>query len=92
MTIIKLGIPQVLPDNDVQYMAYISRVIARTDDHAEVTIVKGLRTYAYNIIPSDPGLKERLITELRIANEALQVPVEFSRTMNLSQAIHFVLL
>ncbi len=92
MTIIRLGIPEVMPDNDVQYMTFIQRVIQRVDDAAEVTIVRGLRTYAYNIIPSDPGFKNALVNELRIANDALNVPVEFSRTMNLSQAIHYILL
>ncbi len=90
--ITKIGLAPILSDNDVQYITYITRVIHKSDDKAEVTIMRGVRTYSYKIIPSDPSRKADLIDCLRIAHQVLGIPILFSKTLDLSQAIHFELI
>lgn len=92
MTIVKIGMNGVLPDNDVQYITYITKVIHKTDKEAEVTIIKGIRTHSYNIKPSDPGLKSQLVDALTLANGVIGVRIEFSKSMKISNSIYFELL
>ena len=92
MIINRIGLAPILSDNDVQYITYITRVIHKSDDKAEVTIIRGVRTYSYNIIPSDPVLKVGIIDSLKIAHQVLGIAIQFSKTMDISSAIHFELI
>lgn len=89
MQIIKIGVPAILPDNDIAYITYICRVIKKIDDGADVTIIKGLRGFAYKVIPSSPDIKGALVDEIILAHQALGVKIAFSKTLNLSIGIHF---
>jgi hypothetical protein len=92
MTIIKLGVPSIIPDNDMQYMTYINRVIHSEDASAQVTIIRGIRAYSYSITPSEPKCKEALIESLKLAHKILGVPIQFSKTITMSPTIYFELI
>lgn len=92
MTIVKIGMNGVLPDNDVQYMTYITKVVSKIDKEADVTIIRGNNKHSYRIVPSDLKLKSEIIQQLSIANSLLGIKILWSQTMHLSNSIYFELL
>lgn len=91
MIITKVGLGSIMKDNDVQYMKYIIRIIKGADPEANVVIMKGSRTYSYNVTPSSPNCRQALIEGIVLAHQILGVSIEFSKTLGIATSIAFEL-
>lgn len=70
-------------------MKYVLMIIKAVDEEAIVTIMKGLRTQSYKIVLSNVEFKKKMVEDIAIAHEVLNIPIEFSRTLALSKSVYF---
>lgn len=78
MIIKKIGIPSIMPDNDIQYLNHIMRCISIIDDDSELVISKTINGYNWTLRHSDESLKALLVRQITAAHEVLGLEATFS--------------
>lgn len=78
MNIKKVGIPAILPDNDMYYLSHIIKTLSSIDDEASLVISKSISGYGFTLRHSDERFKDSLLDSIREVHRALGLEVEFS--------------
>lgn len=86
MNIRKIGVPSILPDNDIVYMKFLFKLIKVIDDECLIKIYKTLSGYKF-VLSSKK--KEELIEELIEMHNILGLDIEFSKSIKLSKDITY---
>lgn len=89
MLIKKIGLPSILPDNDMQYFSYLFRSIEETDKDATISIYKGIKSYIVDILPSESSTKQSIIDKLNSIHNRLLISIVYSKTIEYSGSINF---
>lgn len=77
MIVKKIGIPAVMPDNDMYYLSHIIRSLAIIDDEASLIVSKSISGYGFTLRAKE-SLKELLLQEIKASHRALGLEVEIS--------------
>lgn len=91
MNVKKVGLPSVLPDNDIQYMALIFNAIESIDMNANVTVFKAIKGYVFDVLPSNTDYKKPLVNEVKRLHLLLGLEPEFSKSLEYSTSVNFTL-
>lgn len=86
---IKTNLNQINPDNDSEYIEYISGAIKHSDPSASVVIYKYNNKMTVTITPSDKSFKEGIIFNILEANYRLGIVVKFSSSLKIQRKISY---
>ena len=78
MRVSKIGIPAIMPDNEMFYLAHIMKSLSVIDDNAELVISKSVSGYGFTLRYSEDKLKELLQKEIRAIHITFGLDMEFS--------------
>jgi len=89
MKIIKVGFPQILPENDKSYFAILESVINTIDELSTMEIIKCPDSYTFRIAITSPSSLSPLIKSLNQLHNLLSIRVIFSKSIKSSSSISF---
>ena len=86
---LKTNLNKLTPDNDSEYIEYISCAIKHSDPKASVFIYKHNNKMTVTITPSDKDFKEGIIFNILEANYRLGLVVKFSSSLKIQKKISY---
>ena len=89
LNITKIGIPSILTDNDIQYFNSIFLIVEKVDSNSSIKVCKSGEKYSFTITPTNKQLKDILIKEIEELHFILDIPIEFSKSIKLSDSIYY---
>lgn len=78
MLITKVGIPAIMPDNEMNYLAHIIKSLSIIDDNATLVISKSISGYGFTLRYSDDKYKDLLMREVKAIHITFGLDMEFS--------------
>lgn len=89
MIVNKINIPVLLKDNDAAYLNHVEFVVRSIDEEAILTVTQRLNSIGFQVIPSDPKLKQFIIKGIRKSHYKLNLKIDFSKSVNANNIISF---
>jgi hypothetical protein len=81
--------PQVMPDNELAYLAHLQGVIDSVDELSTLEITKNPNSYHFRLAPSLPMYNDMLLEELLKFHNMLQIQLNLSKSIKSSATIVF---
>lgn len=89
MQINKKFFPQVMPDNELAYLAHLQGIIDSVDELSTLEITKNPNSYHFRLAPSLPMYNDMLLEELLKFHNMLQIQLNLSKSIKSSATIVF---
>jgi hypothetical protein len=89
MQIIKKHFPEVIPDNDMVYLAHLQGVIDSIDELSSMEITKTPTAYHFRIATSLPKYNNLLLEELFKFHNLFHIKLNVSKSIKTSATIVF---
>lgn len=81
--------PQVMPDNELAYLAHLQGIIDSVDELSTLEITKNPNSYHFRLAPSLPMYNDMLLEELLKFHNMLQIHLNLSKSIKASATIVF---
>jgi len=81
--------PQVMPDNELAYLAHLQGIIDSVDELSTLEITKNPNSYHFRLAPSLPMYNDMLLEELLKFHNMLQIQLNLSKSIKSSATIVF---
>lgn len=81
--------PQVMPDNELAYLAHLQGIIDSVDELSTLEITKNPNSYHFRLAPSLPMYNNMLLEELLKFHNMLQIQLDLSKSIKSSATIVF---
>jgi hypothetical protein len=81
--------PQVMPDNELAYLAHLKGLIESVDELSTLEITKNPNSYHFRLAPSLPMYNDMLLEELLKFHNMLQIQLNLSKSIKSSATIVF---
>jgi len=81
--------PQVMPDNELAYLAHLQGIIDSVDELSTLEITKNPNSYHFRLAPSLPMYNDMLLEELLKFHNMLQIHLNLSKSIKSSATIVF---
>jgi len=81
--------PQVMPDNELAYLAHLRGLIESVDELSTLEITKNPNSYHFRLAPSLPMYNDMLLEELLKFHNMLQIQLNLSKSIKSSATIVF---
>ena len=89
MEIYKRFFPEILLDNEANYLAMLSGVIESIDEYASMEIIKVPEAYKFRIVPSLPRYNNMLLEEILKLNNLFHIHLDLGKSIKASSTINF---
>jgi hypothetical protein len=81
--------PQVMPDNELAYLAHLRGLIESVDELSTLEITKNPSSLHFRLAPSLPMYNDMLLEELLKFHNMLQIQLNLSKSIKSSATIVF---
>jgi hypothetical protein len=81
--------PQVMPDNELAYLAHLKGLIESVDELSTLEITKNPSSLHFRLAPSLPMYNDMLLEELLKFHNMLQIQLNLSKSIKSSATIVF---
>lgn len=81
--------PQVMPDNELAYLAHLQGIIDSVDELSTLEITKNPNSLHFRLAPSLPMYNDMLLEELLKFHNMLQIQLNLSKSIKSSATIVF---
>lgn len=81
--------PQVMPDNELAYLAHLQGIIDSVDELSTLEITKNPNSLHFRLAPSLPMYNDMLLEELLKFHNMLQIHLNLSKSIKASATIVF---
>jgi hypothetical protein len=81
--------PQVMPDNELAYLAHLRGLIESVDELSTLEITKNPNSLHFRLAPSLPMYNDMLLEELLKFHNMLQIQLNLSKSIKSSATIVF---
>lgn len=81
--------PQVMPDNELAYLAHLQGIIDSVDELSTLEITKNPNSYHFRLAPSLPMYNDMLLEELLKFHNMLQIQLNLSKSIKSSATLVF---
>jgi len=81
--------PQVMPDNELAYLAHLQGIIDSVDELSTLEITKNPSSLHFRLAPSLPMYNDMLLEELLKFHNMLQIQLNLSKSIKSSATIVF---
>jgi len=81
--------PQVMPDNELAYLAHLKGLIESVDELSTLEITKNPSSLNFRLAPSLPMYNDMLLEELLKFHNMLQIQLNLSKSIKSSATIVF---
>ena len=89
MNIVRRFFPEIMLDNDENYLKHLEGVIESVDELTEVEISKGTDAYHFRISTSHPKYNQLLLEEILKLNTLYGIRLDLSKSIKTSGTIVF---
>lgn len=89
MQIHKKFFPEILLDNDANYLAQLEGIISSVDEHASLEITKAPESYKFRLAPSLPKYTNLLLQEILQFHNMYGIRLDLSKSIKTSSTINF---
>ena len=89
MLIVRRFFPEILLDNDENYIQHLSAVIESVDELSDMEIVKGTDSYHFRIVTSHPKYNMCLLEEILKLNNLYKIHLDLSKSIKSSGTLTF---
>ena len=89
MQINKKFFPQVMPDNELAYLAHLRGLIESVDELSTLEITRNPNSLHFRLAPSLPMYNDMLLEELLKFHNMLQIQLNLSKSIKSSATIVF---
>lgn len=79
----------IIPDNDASYFSLLEGVLDSVDNLCQMSVVKGMDSYHFRIIPSDTRLVDNMVAEILRLNNLIGIHLEMSKSIKNMGIISF---
>jgi hypothetical protein len=81
--------PQVMPDNELAYLAHLQGIIDSVDELSTLEITRNPNSLHFRLAPSLPMYNDMLLEELLKFHNMLQIQLNLSKSIKSSATIVF---
>jgi hypothetical protein len=89
MEIHKRFFPEILLDNEANYLAMLQGIIESVDEYASMEIIKVPEAYKFRIVPSLPRYNNMLLEEILKLNNLFHIRLDLGKSIKTSSTITF---
>ena len=89
MQIHKRFFPEILLDNEANYLAQLEGVISSVDEYASLEITKVPEAYRFRLAPSLPKYTNMLLQEVLKFHNMFDIRLDLSKSIKTSSTINF---
>lgn len=89
MNVVRRFFPEIMLDNDENYIQHLSAIVESSDELAEMEITKGTDSYHFRIITSHPKYNEPVLQEILKLNNLYQIHLDLSKSIKSSGTLTF---
>ena len=89
MQIHKRFFPEILLDNEANYLAQLEGVISSVDEYASLEITKAPESYHFRLAPSLPKYTNMLLQEVLKFHNMFSIRLDLSKSIKTSSTINF---
>ncbi len=81
--------PQVMPDNELAYLAHLQGIIDSVDELSILEVTRHPDAYHFRLAPSLPKYNQMLLEEILKLHNLLQIKLNLSKSIKSSATIVF---
>lgn len=89
MEICKRFFPEIMLDNDINYLAHLEGIISSVDEYASLEVTKSPDSYNFRLVPSLPKYTNVLIQEIIGFHNMLSIRLDMSKSIKTTSIINF---
>jgi hypothetical protein len=89
MEIHKRFFPEILLDNEANYLAMLQGIVESVDEYASMEITKVPEAYKFRIVPSLPRYNNMLLEEILKLNNLFHIRLDLGKSIKTSSTITF---
>lgn len=89
MNIVRRFFPEIMLDNDENYIKHLEGVCESVDELAEMEITKGTDSYHFRIVTSHPKYNQLLLQEILKLNNLYKIKLDLSKSIKSSGTLTF---
>lgn len=89
MQIHKRFFPEIIQDNDANYLAQLEGIISSVDEYASLEITKAPEAYHFRLAPSLPKYTTMLLREILQFHNIFGIRLDLSKSIKTSSTINF---
>jgi len=89
MEIHKRFFPEIILDNEANYLAMLQGIIESVDEYASMEIIKVPEAYKFRIVPSLPRYNNMLLEEILKLNNLFHIRLDLGKSIKTSSTITF---
>jgi len=89
MEIYKRFFPEILLDNEANYLAMLAGIVESVDEYASMEITKVPEAYKFRIVPSLPRYNNMLLEEILKLNNLFHIRLDLGKSIKTSSTITF---
>lgn len=89
MEIYRRFFPQILLDNEANYLAQLEGIISSVDEYASLEITKAPEAYHFRLVPSLPMYTNMLLQEILKFHNMFSIRLDLSKSIKTSSTINF---
>lgn len=89
MNVIRRFFPEIMLDNDENYIQHMSAIIESVDEYAEMEIAKGTESYHFRVVTSHPKYNQMLLQEILSLNNLYKIKLDLSKSIKSSGTLTF---
>ncbi|MBC7088628.1 MAG: hypothetical protein H5T96_09235 [Tissierellales bacterium] len=81
--------PEIMLDNDENYLLHLEGVCESIDELCEMEIIKSIDSYKFRISTSHPKYNQTLLQEIIKLNNLYQIRLDISKSIRTSGVLEF---
>jgi hypothetical protein len=81
--------PEIMQDNDINYLAQLEGVVSSVDEFASLEITKVPEAYKFRLAPSLPKYTNMLLREILNFHNMFDIRVDLGKSIKTSSTINF---
>lgn len=89
MEIHKRFFPEIMPDNELVYLAHLEGIISSVDEMSMMEVFRNPNSYHFRLVPSLPKYSPLLLEELLKFHNMLNIRLNLSKSIKTSGSIVF---
>jgi hypothetical protein len=89
MIVHTVSIPTITKDNDAAYLNHVRYTVETIDPNASIYISKSESILSFHVEPSSDTVRQALIDKLLEYHRALNIKIEFSKSLKIQKKISF---
>jgi len=89
MEIYKRFFPEILLDNEANYLAQLEGIVSSVDEYASLEITKTSEAYHFRLIPSLPKYTNMLLQEVLKFHNLFSIRLDLGKSIKTSSTINF---